>query len=375
MRAGKPINQLQGDARYKAFVPNPLPFKIDMSPDLQARLSEADQALGRLDGIAETLPDVDFFVLMYVSKEATYSSQVEGTQATFTDLLKAEARIQDAEIHSDVDEIQNYIKAMNYGLKRLETLPLSLRLIREIHKKLLAGVRGQGRTPGTFRKTQNWIGGRTIAEASFVPPPAHEMMALLYNLEKYMHDPAPTPLLLKAAFIHSQFEAIHPFLDGNGRVGRLLVTFYLCQQEALQKPLLYLSEFFRTNRREYYERLNGVHEKDDLEGWLSFFLEGVDATAKDSVETVRKVVDIREHDLQAITASGAAGQRALSLLNHLYRNPMVRIKEVEELLALSNPGAIGLINKFVKLGILEEITGRQRDKVFAYSCYMDAFSR
>ena len=276
MRTGKYITQLKGDLEYKAFVPNPLPFEIKIDKEFQSLLSKADLSLGRLDGIAETLPDVDFFILMYIRKEAALSSQVEGTQATFADVLKAEAKIRDLEIHKDVDEILNYINAMNYGLKRLESLPLSLRLIREIHKILLTGVRGEGREPCEFRKTQNWVGGGpSIQKASFVPPPPQEIMPLLDNLEKIFYDKSPIPVLVKTGLIHAQFEVIHPFLDGNGRIGRLLITFYLCQQKVLNKPLLYLSDFFKKYRQEYYNRLNAFHEKDDIESWLKFFLEGI----------------------------------------------------------------------------------------------------
>ena len=374
MRAGQHITQSSGISKYKAFVPNPLPFKIKMDNVLQSRLSEADQALGRLDGIAELLPDVDFFVLMYMGKEATLSSQVEGTNATFSDLLKAEADIQDPEVHSDVDEIQNYVKAMNYGLERLETLPLSLRLIREIHKELLSGVRGQGKTPGVFRKSQNWVGGQSIDTASFVPPPPQEVMPLLANLEKYLHDKTPAPILLKTGLAHVQFEAIHPFLDGNGRIGRLLVTFYLCQQHVLRKPLLFLSEYFMANRQEYYDRLNAAHDRDDLEGWLRFFLQGVSSTAAKATETAGKVLTLREHDMRAATSLGAVSENAVKLLNHLHGKPYVRIKDVESIVGLSNPNALALIGKMSKLGILTEITGRKRNKVFAYSPYIEAFT-
>jgi Fic family protein len=374
MRCGQYTAQLSGKSKYRAFVPNQLPFKIKMDDVLQSLLSEADQALGRLDGIAELLPDVDFFVLMYVGKEATFSSQVEGTQATFSDLLKAEAEIADPEPHNDVDEIQNYMRAMNYGLERLETLPLSLRLIREIHKELLAGVRGEGKTPGVFRKSQNWVGGHSIRTASFIPPPPHGVMPLLSNLEKYLHDKNPTPVLLKIALAHMQFEAIHPFLDGNGRIGRLLVTFYLCQQQVLRKPLLYLSEFFRANRQEYYDRLSAAHDKDDLEGWLRFFLEGVRTTAGKATETAGKVLALREHDLRAAISLGAVSENAVKLLNHLYAKPYVRIKDVEAIVGLKNPNAISLIEKMSKIGILTEVTGRKRNKIFAYSRYIEAFT-
>lgn len=374
MRTGKYLTQLSGDAKYKAFVPNPLPFKVKMDNVTESLLSKADQAIGRLDGIAELLPDVDFFILMYVGKEATLSSQVEGTHATFSDLLKAEAHIEEKEVHDDVDEIQNYVRAMNHGLERLEAIPLSLRLIKEIHKLLLAGVRGEGKTPGEFRKSQNWIGGRTIGAASFVPPPPHDVMPLLSNLEKYLHDKTPAPVLIKAALAHLQFEAIHPFLDGNGRIGRLLVTFYLCQQQVMRKPLLYLSEFFRENRREYYDRLSAAHDKDDLEGWLRFFLEGALVTARGAADTAGRVLALREKDMGAITGLGAVSANAVKLLNNLYGSPYVRIKDVEAITGLSNPNAIALIDRICKLGILKEITGRKRNKIFEYTSYVETFS-
>ena len=374
MRTGRYLLQGSGGSKYKAFVPNPLPFKLNIDNVLQANLSEADLKLGRLDGIAEMIPDVDFFVLMYIGKEATLSSQVEGTQATFSDLLKAEARIEDSEIHSDVDEIQNYVRALNYGLQRLETLPLSLRLIREIHAELLSGVRGEAKSPGSFRKSQNWIGGNDIATASYVPPPPHELAPLLSNLEKYLHDKTPSPVLIKAALAHLQFEAIHPFLDGNGRIGRLLVTLYLCEQGVLRKPLLYLSEYFRANRNEYYDRLNAGHEKEDVEAWVRFFLRGVSETAERATNTAQIVVGIRQSDMRAVAGLGAVSDNAMKLLDHLFRIPVVRIKDVEQIVGLSNPNAIALINRLVKLEILSEVTQRKKNKIFAHSRYIAAFS-
>jgi Fic family protein len=374
MRTGKYITQLKGDLEYKAFIPNPLPFEIKIDKEFQSLLSEADQSLGRLDGIAETLPDVDFFILMYIRKEATLSSQVEGTEATFADVLKAEAKIRDLEIHKDVDEILNYINAMNYGLKRLETLPLSLRLIKEIHKILLTGVRGEGREPGEFRKTQNWIGGGpSIQKASFVPPPPNEIMPLLDNLEKFFYDKSPTPILVKTGLIHAQFEVIHPFLDGNGRIGRLLITFYLCQQKVLHKPLLYLSDFFKKYRQEYYDRLNAFHEKDDIEGWLKFFLNGIIITAKEAVETSKKIIKLREEDMKQIFTLGRSVNKATLVFNHLFHTPLITIKDVEKITGLKNPNALALINKLVNLGILTETTGRKRNKVFAYKRYIKLF--
>lgn len=373
MRSGKYVNQLNNELQYKAFVPNFLPFEIKIDEELQSLLSKADLALGRLDGIAETLPDVDFFILMYVRKEATLSSQVEGTQATFADVLKAEAKIEDLEIHKDVDEVLNYIKAMNYGLEQLKTFPLSLRLIKEIHKILLAGVRGEGREPGEFRRTQNWIGGSTIQRAYFVPAPPQEIMPLLDNFEKFLHDKSPLPILIKTGLLHAQFENIHPFLDGNGRIGRLLITFYLCQQKILNKPLLYISDFFKKYRQEYYDRLNAFHEKDDIEGWLKFFLEGVAITAEEAVETSKKILKLREKDSEKIFSLGRSAKKAKLVFDFLFHSPLITIKDVERITGLKNPNALVLINKLVKSEILKEITGRKRNKIFAYQQYIKLF--
>ncbi|OGZ64614.1 MAG: cell filamentation protein Fic [Candidatus Staskawiczbacteria bacterium RIFCSPHIGHO2_01_FULL_36_16] len=373
MRSGKYINQLKDDARYKAFVPDALPFKIEVDEDLQSLLSKADLALGRLDGIAETLPDVDFFILMYIRKEATLSSQVEGTQATFADVLNAEAKIEDLEIRKDVDEILNYIDAMNYGLKRLKTFPLSLRLIKEIHKILLRGVRGEYKEPGEFKKSQNWVGGTTIERASFVPCPPQEVMSALYNMEKFLHNNSRLPVLIKTGLIHSQFENIHPFLDGNGRIGRLLITFYLCQQKALDKPLLYLSEFFKKYRQEYYDRLNAVHEKDDIESWLKFFLEGIAVTANQAVDTSKKIIKLKDEDTKKILSLGRSASKATLVFNSLFHTPTLTVKAVEKITGLKNPNALLLVSKMIKMGILKEITGRKRNKVFRYQNYVNLF--
>ncbi len=374
MRSGKYTIQLRDkEGQYKAFTPNPLPFKIDFDEDLQSLLSKADLALGRLDGIADTLPDVDFFILMYIRKEATLSSQVEGTQATFADLLNAEAKIEDLEIHKDVDEILNYIQAMNYGLDRLKTLPISLRLIKEIHKILLQGVRGEWKEPGEFKKSQNWVGGATIERASFIPCPPQEVMSALDNLEKFIHNNSRIPILIKTGLIHTQFENIHPFLDGNGRIGRLLTTFYLCQQKVLDKPLLYLSGFFKKYRQEYYDRLNAVHEKDDIEGWLKFFLEGVAVTANQAVDTSKKIIKLKEEDFKKILALGRTTSKATLVFNFLFHTPTLTVKDVENIAGLRNPNALLLIGKMVNLGILEEITGRKRNRVFRYQKYVNLF--
>ncbi len=372
MRTGNYVNQLKGDLQYKAFIPNRLPFNIKQDYLLQDLLSKADLALGRLDGIADVLPDVNFFIFMYIKKEAALSSQIEGTKATFSDVLKAEAKLEDFEIHKDVEEILNYIKAMDYGLERLETLPLSLRLIKEIHAILLKGVRGEGKYPGEFRTSQNWIGGVTLQNASFVPPPAHEVLALMGNLESFIHDVAPLPVLIKIGLIHYQFETIHPFLDGNGRIGRLLITFYLCQQKILHKPLLCISEFFKRFRQDYYDKLDTAREKDDLEGWLIFFLSGVIDTAERAVETARKIHKLRQRDIEKVVSMGRS-EKAMVLLNALYKKPLVRIKDIEQITGLANPNAIVLTKKLLKLDILKELTGQRRNRVYAYQGYVKLF--
>ena len=373
MRTGKYLNQLQGDIRYKAFIPNTLPFKIRHEEKLQSLLSKANLALGRLDGVADILPNVDFFIFMYESKEATISSQIEGTQATFIDVVKKEAKLEDAEIHKDVDEVINYISAMKYGLDRLKDFPLSLRLLKEIHQKLLYEVRGEGKNPGEFRTSQNWIGGPTIETATFVPPPAHEVINLMGNLEEYLHRSGPIPVLIKTGLMHAQFETIHPFLDGNGRVGRLLITFYLCQQQLLQKPLLYLSDYFKRNRQTYYDRLNLLREKDDIEGWLEFFLQGITETSERAVETARKIIKLREHGIKQITKLGRSTEKGITLYDYLFRTPMIRVKDVERIFNIKNPNALVLVSKFVDLGILRELTGFKRNRVFSFADYITLF--
>ncbi len=376
MRTGTYTNQLSGVLRYKSFIPNHLPFEVNIDPELQTLLSKADLALGRLDGVADILPKdiIDFFILMYVRKEATLSSQIEGTQATFVDVLKAEAKIGDLETHKDVDEVLNYISAMNYGLERLDQIPLSLRLIREIHKILLRGVRGEWKTPGEFRASQNWIGGADLQTAKFIPPPHFEVMPLMANLEEYMHDNSLVPILIKTGLIHAQFETVHPFLDGNGRIGRLLITFYLCQQGVLRKQLLYLSAFFKEHRQDYYERLNQYRKNDDIEEWLKFFMEGVIETSERAVETARKIIKLRDNHLNKVAGIGKSAEKGIKLLNALYRTPLVRVKDVERIISLSNPNALILVERFVKLGILHELTGQKRNRVFSYQEYVNLFT-
>lgn len=374
-RAGRYLPQPKG---YKAFIPAPVPPSppIQLGSDLLVLVSKADRALGRLDGSIYTLPDADLFVYMYVRKEAVLSSQIEGTQSSLQDILAAEARIFSAERPRDVDEVVNYVRAMNHGLERLPSLPVSVRLIREIHGKLLEGVRGSHLTPGELRTSQNWIGpaGSTIATAAFVPPPPQEIAASLSNLEQFLHSDAQLPLLIKIGIAHAQFETIHPFLDGNGRVGRLLITFLLCEQKVLEKPVLYLSHYFKLHRQEYYEHLQAVRDRGDWEGWLGFFLRGVEDVANQATETARRILALREEHRTIITdrlnRAAANGHR---VLEHLYRHPIVSVQEVRTLIGSTYPAANNLVARLEQAGILSEFTGHARNRRFLYRQYTNLF--
>jgi Fic family protein len=339
-------------------------------------LSEADRALGRLDGSIQTLPNPDLFVFMYARKEAVLSSQIEGTQASINDLLKAEAKIFDSESPRDVAEVLNYVTAMNYGLDRLKELPLSTRLIKEIHTRLLDGVRGQHQQPGEIRRSQNWIGppGCTLMNARFIPPPHHEVENALGELEKFLHAEDQLPPLIRIGLIHAQFETIHPFLDGNGRIGRLLVTFFLCEKGLLQKPVLYLSHYFKENRSDYYQHLQNTRDKGDWESWLKFFLRGVGNVAAQATETARNIVGLREaHRALIIEKFGSSGGNALRLLEQLYKRPSVTVNLAKEILGISYPNANNLINKLAEHEIIFEITGQARNRLFFYSPYINLF--
>ena len=366
-------NFVQQSKGFRAFVPSPFPSEkiINWSNDLICLLSQADQSIGHLNAIDQLVPDVDFFIFMYVKKEATFSSQIEGTQATFIDVIRAEAKLSDGG-PSDVDEIRNYISAMNYGIERLKTFPLSLRLIREIHEKLLRGVRGQHKTPGEFRTSQNWIGGPSIETATFIPPPTHELTRCLSDLEKFMHTKA-LPILIKTGLIHAQFETIHPFLDGNGRIGRLLTTFYLYKEGALLRPLLYLSSFFKRHRQNYYDRLNN-YRSGGVEDWLKFFLEGIRTVSLEAVDTAKKITSLREKHVELVSGFGRNANTALVLLNKLYTFPIVDTQLVSKLTKLSKVPTLSLISKFVSGGILHEVTGKERNRQFVYKDYLKQFS-
>lgn len=374
--AGTYQQQVEG---YKAFIPSQLPItpQIEIDDELQVLLSKADRALGRLDGSIQALPNPELFVFMYIRKEAELSSQIEGTQASLRDVLKAEAEINDPERPDDAGEILNYVSAMNYGLDRLSELPISKRLIREIHSKLMAGVRGQHADPGEFRKSQNWIGpaGCDLNTARFVPPPAHALPDLLAGLEAYIHEGSDLPLLLKIGIVHAYFETLHPFLDGNGRVGRLLITFLLCANEVLITPVLYLSSFLKKHRSEYYQLLQSTRDEGDYESWLKFFLLGISEVANQATENSRQIVSLREEHREVIVQNfGQGAANGLKLLESLYQRPFFNVASARELLSLSSPAANSLCEKFIQLGLTVEITGNKRNRLFQYEPYLRIFT-
>ncbi|MFG6431614.1 Fic family protein [Roseateles sp. LYH14W] len=373
LRAGRWMQQPTG---YRAFVPAPLPPDPPLLIDgpLQTLLSQADRDLGRLDALATLLPNPDLFVAMYVRHEAVLSSQIEGTQSTLEDVLAFETDAMEADTPKDVEEVVNYVRAMNHGLARLAELPLSLRLLREIHAELMQGVRGGDKSPGEFRTSQNWIGGSgsSLRNAAFIPPPPHEVTPALGQLERFMHGSREElPLLVRCAFVHAQFETIHPFLDGNGRVGRLLITLLLCAEGALSRPLLYLSLFLKTHRAEYYDRLTAIRSQGHWEPWVGFFLRGVSQTARAATQTARDIVQMRDTHRSAV----AKNARALALLDRLLVQPSVSAPRAAEWLQCSFPTALKLLTDFESRGWLREVTGYGRNRQWRYQPYLDLFHR
>jgi Fic family protein len=372
-RAGQYLTQPGG---YEAFIPVPLPpADLRLDPSFLFRLSRADRALARLDGSVMILPNPDLFIFMYLRREALLSSQIEGTQASLMDVLEVEAEMRRGERVVPAHEVINYIDALNHGLERLEALPVSLRLIRELHERLMAGVRGgePQKTPGEFRRSQNWIGGRSPETARFVPPPVPEMETALGDLEKYLHEEGSLPDLVQIGLIHAQFETVHPFLDGNGRIGRLLISLLLAQRGILPKPLLYLSIFFKDHRDEYYSRLQAVRDQGEWEEWLQFFLDGVAEVATQATETARQILLLREKDRVRIATLGRRSGNGHRLLDLLFQQPYVSAKLVERQLGMTQPTANALVAAVEKLGVLRETTGRKRDRRFLYAEYMDLF--
>jgi Fic family protein len=366
------------DESVRAFVPPPLPPDPPLAlQPLLPLLEQANQALGRLDGLASILPDPSLFIYLYVRKEAVLSSQIEGTQSSFADLMLFENAESPGVPLEDVQEVSNYVAAMNHGLRRLrEDFPLSLRLIREIHSVLLSKGRGSEKHPGEFRTTQNWIGGTRPGNASFVPPPPEKVMECMGALEKFLHrEHGDLPILVRAALTHVQFETIHPFLDGNGRLGRLLITLLLCVAGVLREPILYLSLYFKTNRQKYYELLDRVRTHGDWETWLEFFLTGVRETAQQAADTSRQILELIEGDRRRIEQLGRPAASVLRVHQHLQRKPIVTIPATAEQLSLSAPTVAKALQHMVKLGLVRETTGKQRHRLFTYHRYLETLNQ
>ncbi|AGG07387.1 hypothetical protein C1O63_1473 [Dehalococcoides mccartyi] len=359
--AGKLVRATGG---YWAFVPNPLPPRLEWDTALVSHVSRADLAVGTLSGLGETLPNPHLLIYPFIRREAVLSSRIEGTQSSLSDLLLFEAT--QVEKQRDVKEVQNYVRAMEYGLKRLTELPLSLRFIRELHGILMEGVRGEHATRGDFRQSQNWIGaaGATLNEATFVPPPVTEMQDCLNELEKFLHGDTELPPLVQAAMVHYQFETIHPFLDGNGRIGRLLVTLLLCQKNVLAKPLLYLSAFFEQHRPEYYDLLLKVSQNGAWREWIEFFLKAVTEQSDDAVSRARRLLDLLRGYSQTAREKRLS-PTAVQLVELIFMKPVLNAKTAQEFLKVSYPSAQYALSSLKEAGILAEITGRKRDKAYA----------
>jgi len=372
-RSGTYISKTFNGEVVRAFVPPPLPPDPPVRLEgLQHLLEQANQAIGRLDGVASLLPDVSLFLYTYVRKEAVLSSQIEGTQSSLSDLLLFE----NEETHSvpieDVQEVSNYVAAMSHGLERLRAgFPLSNRLLREIHEILLSKGRGSGKQPGEFRRSQNWIGGSRPGNAAFVPPSPEMVMDCMSDLERFLHeDSAEIPILVKAGLAHVQFETIHPFLDGNGRLGRLLIAFLLSAQGVLREPILYLSLYFKTNRTAYYELLDRVRTRGDWEAWLDFFLIGVRDTADQAANAARQIVSLFERDQKKIEQLGRPAASVLRVFQYMQRNPIVAIPATARKIGISAPTVAKSLGHMIDQGILHETTGRERHRLFVYEKYL-----
>jgi Fic family protein len=369
-QSGKLVQQ----GHYKSFQPNLISqaWSLD-NMELIQLLSQADRELGRLDMFSEYIPNIDLFIKMHVLKEATQSSKIEGTQTNIEDALLEKEDVA-LDKREDWEEVQNYVKAMNVAIAKLEKLPFSARLIRETHKILLQGVRGKHKQPGEFRQTQNWIGGATINDAVFVPPVHTAVPELIADLEKFVHDDTKHfPELLKIALVHYQFETIHPFLDGNGRVGRLLITLYLVSREILKRPVLYLSDFFERNRAHYYDNLMRVREKNDLVQWFKFFLVGIIETARNGIATFDKILKLQQEAEKRIGTLGSRTANAQKVVHYLYQRPMITAAKVGDVTGISAASAYKLIVDLEKLGILQEITGGKRGKQYVFGEYLQLF--
>lgn len=373
-RVGQKKKSSVGEEVYYTYIPRLLPLDppLDLY-NIYPLLDEANILIGRLDGVGRLLPDYDLFLYFYIRKEAVLSSQIEGTQSSLSDLLMYENKEEPTVPAEDVREVSNYVAAMTHGLKRLrkDDFPLCLRLIKELHALLLNGARGKHKQPGEFRRTQNWIGGSRPGDAAFVPPPPEELMDLLTNLERFIHDDKyRLSALVKAALVHVQFETIHPFLDGNGRVGRLLITFLLCQKGLLDKPLLYLSLYFKTHRNEYYEHLQNVRDVGDWESWICFFLKGVIVTANQAINTAEQIMELFQRDEKAIKQLGRISASILMVHQEIQRHPITTIGKIAKCCHTTVPTVTKAIHHLENLNIVKELTGKSRSRIFVYKKYL-----
>ena len=371
-RAGK-LKRIQSD--YECFVPHNLKeLKINIDEEINRLINKAYLFLGRLDGMAITLPDIDLFVSMYVQKEAVISSQIEGTQASLVDVLQKDRK---NEKIKDTEEIVNYIKATHYAFKRLSDLPLCMRLIKETHAVLLSNVRGEEKIPGEFRKSQNWIGhgGSTLKNATFIPPAPDEMDICLSDLEKYIHEDSEISNLIKIALIHYQFETIHPFLDGNGRMGRLLIILYLREQGIIQYPVLYLSYFFKKNRNRYYELLNNIRIKGEFEEWIKFFIKGICEISEDAITSIQKIVELKKEDIEKIRLFSKGNvSNLLTVYDYLLKHPFMEAEDIKNLIGVSKPTVNHLLENLMDMKILELVEDKKRYRQYVYKKYVDILS-
>jgi Fic family protein len=362
---------------YSTFVPKPLPPDppINFDNNILNLLSQANLALGRLDGTTEILPNPDLFVLMYLKKEAVLSSQIEGTQASLIDVLEFEAKALDPQKHYDINDVVNYIKTINFGIDQIKKKnEISIPLIKKIHYYLSKDTRGGERTPGELRSIQNWIGppGCDISEATFIPPEVNDMKIALNDLEEFINKVNDFPPLIKAGLVHSQFETIHPFIDGNGRIGRLIITLMLMRCDCISRPILYLSYYFKQNRTEYYDRLQAIRTNGDWEKWLSFFLQGVYNSSTNAIEASRKIIELRKgQEIQIAEKFGNRSGAALRLYNELFNRPVIKVNSIVEISNISYQNANHLAKKFEKIGILKEVTGQKRNRIYEFKNYLD----
>ena len=368
-KAGKFISQYE----YESFKPSPVNRAFSLDADINMVLAEAGHLLGELNAYSQLVPDVDFFIHMHIFKEATESSRIEGTRTELDEIFLKEGDVK-LDKRDDWEEVQNYTKAMDFAIKELATLPLSMRLLKETHKILLSGVRGKEKCPGEIRTSQNWIGGTSLKDALFIPPHKDELPHLLSDLEKFWHNSKiKVPDLIKAAISHYQFETIHPFLDGNGRIGRLLITLHLIDRKILSKPVLYLSDFFAKNKGQYFDALTLVRQSNNLKHWLLFFMNGVIENAKASKKTFVQIIELRRVCEDKILRMGQRSEKGKLLLGHLYSHPLVDVGQVSVLLGLTHPAANIFVDQFTKLGILKELTGFKRNRLFSFCPYLDIF--